>query len=44
MEELTGYSRMCYEIGLNVFREFEEELIKHGRYYDVSCLKEAVRL
>lgn len=42
IEGLQGHSKVCYITCLNVLREFDDEIIKKGRYYDVSYLKEVV--
>lgn len=42
MNGLPDHCKMCFSTTLNVFSEFDEEIIKQGSYYDVSHLKEAV--
>lgn len=42
MNGLPDHCKMCYSTSLNVFSEFDEEIVKQGSYYDVSYLKEAV--
>lgn len=39
---LPDYSKICYSTYLNLFREFDEQIVKQGGYYDVSYYKEAV--
>lgn len=43
IEELQGHSKVCYITCLNVLHEFDDEIIKMGRYYDVSYLKEVFK-
>ncbi|XP_063938172.1 valerianol synthase TPS8-like [Daucus carota subsp. sativus] len=43
VEGLQGHSKECYITCLNVLREFDDEIIKMGRYYDVSYLKEVFK-
>ncbi|KAL8091203.1 hypothetical protein AgCh_040340 [Apium graveolens] len=42
-EELPDYSKICYITYQSIFREFEEEIVKHGGYYDASYCKDAFK-
>lgn len=44
IQGLPDYCKICYNINLNVFSEFDEELVKQGSYYDLSFYKEAFKL
>nr|AZL40028.1 guaiene synthase [Thapsia villosa var. laciniata] len=43
IEGLPDYSKICYSTSLNIFSEFDEEIVKQGGYYDVSYHKEAFK-
>ncbi|KAL1803480.1 hypothetical protein DCAR_0935180 [Daucus carota subsp. sativus] len=40
IEGLPEHSKICYTTNLNIMSEFEEDIVKHGGYYDVSDFKE----
>lgn len=42
INQLPDYMQICYKILLDTFEEFEEEMSKQGRLYNVDYLKEAV--
>lgn len=43
IDGLPDHCKMCYSTALNVFNEFDEQIVKQGSYYDVSYLKEAFK-
>ncbi|KAL8091204.1 hypothetical protein AgCh_040341 [Apium graveolens] len=43
MNGLPDHCKMCFSTTLNVFSEFDEEIVKQGSYCDVSYLKEAFK-
>ncbi|KAL8091193.1 hypothetical protein AgCh_040338 [Apium graveolens] len=40
---LPDYSKICYTTSLKFFKEFEEEIVKQGSYYDVSYCKDSFK-
>ena len=44
VEGLPDHSKICYTTSLNIFSEFDEEIVKQGGYYDVSHIKKVVCL
>ncbi|KAL1805546.1 hypothetical protein ACET3Z_028614 [Daucus carota] len=43
IEGLPDYSKTCYSSTLNLFNEYNEEIMKQGGYYDLSSYKEAFK-